>query len=682
MTQVSTGLPSLSILAPGLAALTDVAADGGVSLLAFDAVLSGQITAAAVLPDGFTAAMPDQAAIVVQGEPARPAKPTVPLIDTKGAVDRDVQVERFARAALTDADADPEKLDDVSFPDGSPFVMMVMAAAQPVATATTSGKTASDLPVANPQFTKQTEKQGSTPVVAPDAALLKASTMIAPAVPVPDGRQVVAAVSFGWSEIPPPSDTPAIKLAPTKTTPTDWAAGVQWAVRLGEQGLSAVLPEAGPFALVPQMKAALKEGAAQVPMPLSIQPSTVSSHLSGDELPAPKADLPLAPVLLAQPTPQTPQHTLLTQPESQTPHPAFATVLPVPQTPQPAFATVLPEPAQAPVVKAAFAPPNARVRAEAPERPAVDAKLLNVPAPSAAGRASVSLPLPSAPPIAFPQVAAPAMIEAEAASTQALHTPVSGKELMIRSLWPAEGAKPQPEPAVVAPVLHGPQIAAVPAAEQEEKMVFQPQDAPRKAPPAPERAEAPMANPAAPVAFGNEDNAPIPRPPVDAGVPALGVSASPHAVPSVHAQRAEGALPPSAPAPSVPLQIVQAAANSPNGVTEIRLAPEELGQVRLEIRSDGDRVVMVVSAERQDTLDLLRRHADQLASEMRQAGHQGLDLSFGRWSGPGAESGARADQNPQDTSPADAEKPPLQAPTSNRPTLRPDLPALGLYLRI
>ncbi|MFZ1470038.1 MAG: flagellar hook-length control protein FliK [Paracoccaceae bacterium] len=133
------------------------------------------------------------------------------------------------------------------------------------------------------------------------------------------------------------------------------------------------------------------------------------------------------------------------------------------------------------------------------------------------------------------------------------------------------------------------------------------------------------------------------------------------------------------PPPPAATQIVQAVGQSDSEVTQLRLAPEELGEVRIDLRSDGDRLIMTVSAERRDTLDLLRRNADELAAEMRTAGHQRLDLSFGRWAGSDGGSGGRA-----------APPPPVPAPSQSLPTpiltdLSPNRTsgsATGLYLRI
>ncbi len=130
------------------------------------------------------------------------------------------------------------------------------------------------------------------------------------------------------------------------------------------------------------------------------------------------------------------------------------------------------------------------------------------------------------------------------------------------------------------------------------------------------------------------------------------------------------------PAP-VRVQILQALTASGGPMTELRLAPEELGHVRIDMRHEGDRLVMTVSAERQDTLELLRRHAGELVADLRAGGHTGLDLSFGRWAGSGPESGR------QPTELAEAPLVPLaETLPAVAPDTRPFQPASGLYLRI
>ncbi len=71
------------------------------------------------------------------------------------------------------------------------------------------------------------------------------------------------------------------------------------------------------------------------------------------------------------------------------------------------------------------------------------------------------------------------------------------------------------------------------------------------------------------------------------------------------------------------------------GPVEVLLSPAELGHVRFEILHRGEQVQIVLSAERPDTLDLLRRNSDALLSDFRQAGFTGASLSFGGWGGAG-----------------------------------------------
>ncbi len=70
------------------------------------------------------------------------------------------------------------------------------------------------------------------------------------------------------------------------------------------------------------------------------------------------------------------------------------------------------------------------------------------------------------------------------------------------------------------------------------------------------------------------------------------------------------------------------------GPVTVVLAPHELGAVRFEMREQGDRLHVALTVERPETLDILRRHADQLAVEFKQAGFSGATFSFsGSWGG-------------------------------------------------
>jgi hypothetical protein len=131
--------------------------------------------------------------------------------------------------------------------------------------------------------------------------------------------------------------------------------------------------------------------------------------------------------------------------------------------------------------------------------------------------------------------------------------------------------------------------------------------------------------------------------------------------------------------PNPQAQIAAAVAVAHDQTVELLLAPEELGQVRIDLRRDGDTVVVSVSAERQDTLDLLRRNADQLALDLRAASQAGVSLSFGRWTG--SEGGAPGDgQTPQADDVADGPTP--QPNDTGFETASASVPVAGLYLRI
>ncbi|GLS85176.1 hypothetical protein GCM10010873_01490 [Cypionkella aquatica] len=83
---------------------------------------------------------------------------------------------------------------------------------------------------------------------------------------------------------------------------------------------------------------------------------------------------------------------------------------------------------------------------------------------------------------------------------------------------------------------------------------------------------------------------------------------------------------------SVPLQLVQHLSSAALSPVEVLLSPEELGHVKFQLHQNGDTVRVVLSAERPETLDMLRRHSDQLLQEFRQAGFSQASLDFGQWS--------------------------------------------------
>ena len=66
----------------------------------------------------------------------------------------------------------------------------------------------------------------------------------------------------------------------------------------------------------------------------------------------------------------------------------------------------------------------------------------------------------------------------------------------------------------------------------------------------------------------------------------------------------------------------------PRGV-ELSLSPEELGRVRMAMSMSEGGMVVSIAAERSETLELLRRHIDELGAAFRDLGHQDITFDFG-----------------------------------------------------
>ena len=114
---------------------------------------------------------------------------------------------------------------------------------------------------------------------------------------------------------------------------------------------------------------------------------------------------------------------------------------------------------------------------------------------------------------------------------------------------------------------------------------------------------------------------------------------------------------PSPVASSLSAQLLPLVQAGPSGPVELVLSPAELGALRFEIQQSGDTVQIVLSAERPETQDLLRRHGDQLLQDFKNAGFAGASLSFGHWG-----SGAKNEQPaPIDDTPLDGAKPAVAA---------------------
>lgn len=75
-------------------------------------------------------------------------------------------------------------------------------------------------------------------------------------------------------------------------------------------------------------------------------------------------------------------------------------------------------------------------------------------------------------------------------------------------------------------------------------------------------------------------------------------------------------------------QIAEIVRQQPDRPVELTLSPEELGRLRMSFQTEGSAMHVVLSFERPDTLDLMRRHIDQLAQDMRELGMSDVSFTF------------------------------------------------------
>lgn len=105
----------------------------------------------------------------------------------------------------------------------------------------------------------------------------------------------------------------------------------------------------------------------------------------------------------------------------------------------------------------------------------------------------------------------------------------------------------------------------------------------------------------------------------------------------------------------IAMQLAETVRAMPDRAVDIALSPEELGRVRLSITTTEGGVTLHVLAERPETLELMRRHADQLARDLAGLGFASIDLAFGQGRDPGDRDGDRssADSRARSDRPAD-----------------------------
>lgn len=83
-----------------------------------------------------------------------------------------------------------------------------------------------------------------------------------------------------------------------------------------------------------------------------------------------------------------------------------------------------------------------------------------------------------------------------------------------------------------------------------------------------------------------------------------------------------------APVPPISRQVVDAVIRTRDELVEITLSPEELGRVRMVLGGHDRAPLLTIWAERPETLDQMRRHAQDLAEEFSSSGMDGTQLDF------------------------------------------------------
>ena len=78
---------------------------------------------------------------------------------------------------------------------------------------------------------------------------------------------------------------------------------------------------------------------------------------------------------------------------------------------------------------------------------------------------------------------------------------------------------------------------------------------------------------------------------------------------------------------------------SPSGEVDVRLSPEELGNLRISFTQDDSGLNVVIRADRADTLELLRRHINQFTQDLREQGFEEVTISFGDHGGAATSGG-------------------------------------------
>ena len=124
-------------------------------------------------------------------------------------------------------------------------------------------------------------------------------------------------------------------------------------------------------------------------------------------------------------------------------------------------------------------------------------------------------------------------------------------------------------------------------------------------------------------------------------------------------------------------QMAEALQRLPDRPVEISLNPRELGRVRMNISTAEAGITVSVLAERPETLDLMRRNIEQLASEFQALGYESVDFAFSQ-----GEARQEFDEHASENDGNQSSQLEL-LPVEDAPTITPvTAPVTGLDIRI
>lgn len=118
-------------------------------------------------------------------------------------------------------------------------------------------------------------------------------------------------------------------------------------------------------------------------------------------------------------------------------------------------------------------------------------------------------------------------------------------------------------------------------------------------------------------------------------------SAEPRAAPATHSTTMI-AHKPAELASQVARQMAEAIQVRTDRQVELTLNPEELGRVRMTLSTGEGVIAMAISADRGETLDLMRRHIEQLTEMFSEMGFENMSFTFAH--GADAQGGDAKDQ--------------------------------------